>query len=186
MKARILEQLKHGPIRVVTLCMRLGVEYRNVEKHLRQLRKDGVIRFDKKVGWQISPEPDGCARAQKCDEAGLYADAADREKDRADAADARVRELEAQCAAMREALEEMLRAVHSEYCDAFVVADATRQANAALSGDAGRALLERVEALERVTEAAMAIVGDLPRNAFEYDSLRLELIKRLDALKAKR
>lgn len=76
---------------------------------------------------------------------------------RADAAEARSKELESQCAAMREAMELAANALEDsgtpcrddtkhERCEVCYAANACRYA---LSGDAGRALLERVEALER-------------------------------------
>lgn len=103
---------------------------------------------------------------------------------RAEAAEARVRELESQCAAMREALVELREWIEAGTpVDAAIELEEWRsRCTTALSSDAGRALLERVEALERVAEAAMALIGDLPRNAIEYDSLKAELIKRVDAL----
>lgn len=76
--------------------------------------------------------------------------------------DAKNKELEAQCAAMREALESLWAAVGDrllakgplsrEYANSV-----QSGIKAALSGDAGRALRDRVEALERVAGAARAV-----------------------------
>lgn len=240
MKTKILEQLKQRPMRAWAIACSIGAEEREIGKCLQYLRKVGLVRFDKNVGWVM---------AQNKDETALYADAADREKARAESAEARVRELEAtdripadvekrntwakrivderdaaqeaagsaerrlgeleaemkecsevraklavdlaeyqlrapklesQCAAMREALDDAVRWIAGPQRDDF--AAELKTCRSALSGDAGRALLERVEALEKV-------VAEVRRMEASFLMVLPDLVQAvvdLDALEAKR
>jgi len=104
------------------------------------------------------------------------------------AAEARIRDLEAQCAAMSVALNHAWAAIGDrmlaggplsvEYAGAV-----QRDIDAAISFDAGRKLLERVEALERVAVAARVVEGLCGQGG--QQELQATLAA-LDALEAKR
>jgi len=76
----------------------------------------------------------------------------------------RLEELEAQCAAMREALEEIGRTERDEKPDGTILGYLVHNAyemcgiaDAALRHEAGRELLDRLRKLERVAEAARKV-----------------------------
>lgn len=114
---------------------------------------------------------------------------------RADASEARAKELEAQCAAMREALDKLRfstpHTCHTHKhlpCGGCSAVDIT---SPVLSGAAGHALLERVEALERdladksnrCSRGAHALIELIGATGPEYiDETCARAAKRLEAL----
>lgn len=83
---------------------------------------------------------------------------------RAMAAEAKVRELETQCAAMREALLKINELGNCDKCgQTYVLHDIAEIKHQALSSDAGKAMLKRMAKLEAVAEAAKkCISGRIP------------------------
>ncbi|MGB9804311.1 hypothetical protein [Desulfofundulus sp.] len=101
----------------------------------------------------------------------------------------RVRELETQCAAMRETLQGL---AYSDghfrgECTVFRCHPVCEKARKALSGNAGRELLERIKKLEAVVEAARGVVDVISvwPSIFKYHPKTVKLNEALAALDKK-